>query len=170
MRAAPDIHVCVTRFGMWRAAVLTVGLFAAIVIVAWVAQYMRALPWPAAAGQFAVGTVAFVLTVWLTVALLRVPAFQLRWDGLSWYFSPGYPTSADATAAAADPQAGEVSIAIDLGTWLLLRFSPGTPPGDVRVRWLPVQRHGLERQWHGLRCALYSPRPAPDDSGAAAQR
>ena len=168
MRAAPDIHVCVTRFGIWRAAVVTVGLFAAVVIVAWVAQHMRALPWPAAAGQFAVGALAFVLTVWLTAGLVNTSAFQLRWDGLSWYFNRWNPTSADATAA--DPQAGDVSIAVDLGSWLLLCFSHSNPLGDVRVRWLPVQRQGLERQWHGLRCALYSPRPAPNDSGAAAQR
>ena len=168
MRAAPDIHVCVTRFGMWRAAVLAVGSFAAFAIVAWVIQHMHALPWPAAAGQFAVGAVAFGLTVWLTAGLAKVSAFQLRWDGRSWYFNREAPTSADATAA--DLQAGELSIAIDLGAWLLLRFTPGTPPGDVRARWLPVQRRGLERQWHGLRCALYSPHPAPGDIGAAAQR
>ena len=168
MRAAPDIHVCVTRFGMWRAAVLIVGLVAAIAIVGWVMQHMRTLPWPAAASQVAVGAVAFVLTVWLTAGLTRVPAFQLRWDGLSWYFNRVDPTSTDVIAA--EPQAGELSIAIDLGAWLLLRFTPGTPPGDARACWLPLQRQGLERQWHGLRCALYSPRPAPNDSGAAAQR
>lgn len=167
MRAAPDIHVCVTRFGMWRAAVLTVGLFAASAIVAWVIQHMRALPWPAAAGQVAVGAVVFALTVWLIAGLTKVSAFQLRWDGLSWYFNREAPTSAGAIAA--DPQAGELSIAIDLGAWLLLRFTPGTPPGPVRACWLPLQRQGLERQWHGLRCALYSPRPAPEN-GAAAQR
>ena len=168
MRAAPDIHVCVTRFGIWRAAVLTVGLFAAFAIVAWVIQHMHALPWPAPAGQFAVGAVVFTLVVWLTAGLVKVSAFQLRWDGLSWYFNREAPTSADATTA--DLQAGELSIAIDLGAWLLLRFTLGTLPGDVRTCWLPVQRHGLERQWHGLRCALYSPRRAPGGIRAAAQR
>ena len=167
MRAAPDIHVCVTRFGMWRAAVLAVGLFAVVAVVAWMTQHMRVLPWPAAAGQFAGGAVALVSTLWLTAGLVRMPAFQLRWDGLSWYFNRVDPTSTDAIAA--EPQAGELSIAIDLGAWLLLRFTPGTPPGDARACWLPLQRQGLERQWHGLRCALYSPRPAPK-SGAAAQR
>ena len=167
MRAAPAIHVSVTRFGVWRSVVLAVGTSAAIIVVAWVAQQLRSLPWPAAAGEFAIGAVAFMSTVWLTAALVRASAFQLRWDGLSWYFNPGGPTTADAIAA--DPQAGELSIAIDLGAWLLLRFTPSTPPGDVRVRWLPLQRRGLERQWHGLRCALYSPRPVPD-SRAASQR
>ena len=167
MRAAPDVHVCVTRFGLWRAAVSAVGLFAAVAIVAWVTQHIRALPWPAAAGQFAVGGLAIASTLWLTVGLAGVSAFQLRWDGLSWYFDRADPTSTGGVAA--DPQAGDLSIAIDLDTWLLLRFTPSTPPGDARARWLPLQRRGLERQWHGLRCALYSPRPA-SDSGAAAQR
>jgi len=167
MRAAPDIHVCVTRFGMWRAAVLAVGLFAAVAIVVWATQHMRVLSWPAAVGQFAGSAAALVSILWLTADLVRVPAFQLRWDGLSWYFNRADPTSADAVAG--DPQAGDLSIAIDLGAWVLLRFTPGAPPAGARTRWLPLQRHGLERQWHGLRCALYSPRPAPG-SEAAAQR
>ena len=167
MRAAPDIHVCVTRFGAWRAAVSVIGLFAAAAIVAWVTQHMRALPWPAAAGQFAVGGVALVATLWLTAGLARVSAFQLRWDGLSWYFNRGGLTFTD--GATADPQVGELRIAIDLGAWVLLRFTPDAPSGGAHTRWLPLQRRGLERQWHGLRCALYSPRPVPD-SGAAAQR
>ena len=167
MRAAPAIQVSVRRFGVWRAVVLAVGSFAASVVAAWVAQHMRALPWPGAAGVLAIGAAAIVSTVWLTAGLLRVPAFQLRWDGLSWYFNQGDPTATDAIAG--DPNAGELSIAVDLGAWLLLRFTPSTPPGKVRVRWLPLQRQGLEQQWHGLRCAVYSPRPAPG-SKAAAQR
>jgi hypothetical protein len=40
---------------------------------------------------------------------------------------------------------------------MLLRFTPDAP---ARMTWLPVQRRGLEAQWHALRCAVYSPRPA----------
>jgi hypothetical protein len=39
---------------------------------------------------------------------------------------------------------------------MLLNF---TPDAAARTSWLPVQRLGLETQWHALRCAVYSPRP-----------
>jgi hypothetical protein len=51
-----------------------------------------------------------------------------------------------------------VAVAIDLGGWMLLRFVPGA--GGGRARWIALQRHGLEPQWHALRCAVYAPRPA----------
>ena len=47
---------------------------------------------------------------------------------------------------------GTLEVAIDLGSFLLLRLRGGR--GAV---WLPVQRRGLEREWHALRCAVYSP-------------
>ena len=50
---------------------------------------------------------------------------------------------------------GTLEVAMDLGGLLLLRLV-----GQRRTRvWLPVQRRGLESQWHGLRCAVYSPPP-----------
>jgi hypothetical protein len=30
-----------------------------------------------------------------------------------------------------------------------------------RATWLPVQRRGIERQWHALRCSVHSPHAAP---------
>ena len=75
------------------------------------------------------------------VSLWRVPAQSLRWDGQVWQL---------------DAAPGKLRVAIDLGPWMLLRFSP---EGQRRSHWLPVQRLGLEAQWHALRCAVYSPRP-----------
>jgi hypothetical protein len=54
---------------------------------------------------------------------------------------------------------GNVAVVIDLGPWMLLRFTADAPP---RTTWLPVQRRGLEAQWHALRCAVYSPRPVAE--------
>ena len=78
------------------------------------------------------------------VSLWHVPAQSLRWDGRAWQL---------------DAAAGELSVAIDLGPWMLLRFKPER---RARASWLPVQRAGLETQWHALRCAVYSPRPAAE--------
>jgi hypothetical protein len=55
---------------------------------------------------------------------------------------------------------GELQVAIDLGAWMLLHFVPDVGHRACSVSWLPVQRRGLESQWHALRCAVYSPRPA----------
>ena len=52
---------------------------------------------------------------------------------------------------------------IDLGSWLMVAFEKsGSVTGHV---WLPLQRRGLERDWHALRCALYAI-PAAGDAAA----
>ena len=83
----------------------------------------------------------------------RSRATHLRWDGLVWHLGP--------IGDAATP--GELHVAIDLGPWMLLRFSASLPDARARTSWLPVQRRGLEAEWHALRCAVYSPRTAPGD-------
>jgi len=50
---------------------------------------------------------------------------------------------------------GTVEVAIELGSFLLLRLVEQRRTGV----WLPVQRRGVEGQWHALRCAVYSPPP-----------
>jgi hypothetical protein len=59
-------------------------------------------------------------------------------------------------------RSGPLAVALDLGSFLLLRIGE---PGAVA--WLPVQRHGLERDWHALRCAAYSLPPVAAGSPAA---
>jgi hypothetical protein len=58
------------------------------------------------------------------------------------------------------------AVAIDLGSFLLLRFLPEGRSGPGAVRWIPVGRRGLEREWHAFRCAVYSPRPAAGSTPA----
>jgi hypothetical protein len=52
---------------------------------------------------------------------------------------------------------------IDLGSWLLVVFESST--SAVERVWLPLQRRGLEGEWHALRCALYAI-PAASDAAA----
>jgi hypothetical protein len=103
---------------------------------------------------------AGVVALGLVLALLvlvgaRRRESELRWTGARWQLT----ATGDAGDAGCD---GNVRVMIDLGPWMLLRFTPN----DVRRRagsWLPVQRSGLESRWHGLRCAVYAP-PAKDDA------
>jgi hypothetical protein len=79
---------------------------------------------------------------------------ELRWDTRRWFL--------DATGGIPEEtHPGNLTIALDLGAWMLLRFDPDAPlPAGRRTTWLPVQRLGLEAHWHALRCAVYCARPA----------
>jgi hypothetical protein len=87
------------------------------------------------------------------VGLCFVPQRTLRWDRQQWWVASG----------AGPEQAGELSLAIDLGGWLLLRFQPEPSVRDRRARrrpeWIALQRRGLEADWHVLRCTIYASRP-----------
>jgi hypothetical protein len=156
MRGSPPCAVTLRRFGAWRCAVAVVAAAALASLVAWV---LLAPPGRLAGVRVAIA-LAGAATFALALSLLRVAAGTLRWDGSAWTF-------ADSARPQAAPIAGELEVAIDLGSFLLLRFTPHDAPGRRAVRWLPAARRGLEREWHAFRCALYSPRPAAGPSGAA---
>ena len=140
MRASPPCQVSLRYFGAWRVALVLLTCAGAAAIATWL---------PGREPGVSVGWMMKTLVVAVAlpmlacaVSLWRVPAQSLRWDGQVWQLD-GVP--------------GELTAAIDLGRWMLLKFAPEMPG---RTSWLPVQRRGLETQWHALRCAVYSPRPA----------
>jgi hypothetical protein len=115
--------------------------------------------------------------VWLVAAALAVRAWRqtephtglLSWDGSRWLWQtdPG-------TAAAAPPRPGELHVRLDLERWLVLEFIPAESPDAHKHHiWLTPGRKALPAQWHALRCAVYSPRPAslvaPDDGHTTAK-
>ena len=149
MRAFAATQFTLTRFGIWRWAVLCVTVLVALVIGAWfVTQPER---WRMAPVPWAI--VVAVLMGWLLAVQPRTAPLSLRWDAQRWHVGP-------AASAGHEPWSGELQVAIDLGAWMLLRFVPDAGIRGCSVSWLPVQRRGLEAQWHALRCAVYSPRPA----------
>jgi membrane protein YdbS with pleckstrin-like domain len=138
MRASPACQVSLQRFVAWRIAVCLLALAGAAAMVGWLIGRES----PLSGGLMMLTAAAALAILALAVSLWRVPAQSLRWDGRAWQL---------------DAVRGELIVAIDLGPWMLLRFTPGA---GSRARWLPVQRRGLEAQWHALRCAVYAPRPA----------
>ncbi len=58
---------------------------------------------------------------------------------------------------------------MDLGAFLLLRFVPEAARAGAAGAGCRSARQGRDRDWHALRCAVYSPRPAGTDghTGAA---
>ena len=153
MRTSPPVDLTVRRFGAWHAAVwLLTGLVLAAQSAWWLSLGVAGRP-------LLLGAVALTgcATLSLGAMLARTIATRLRWDGHAWFVG---------TDGASDTElvTGRIEAMLDLGTWILLRF---TPAGDLaprralpRATWIPTQRHGLEREWHGLRCALHSPAEA----------
>jgi hypothetical protein len=137
MHSAPPLQLRVNRYELWRAMVLLLATGACAATLAW----WRAQPVPAprwAGATAAIGTLASLASL---VGLWRMRALTLRWDRQCWLV----------TRDGAAEQAGELSVAIDLGGWILLRFVPaGAGPGPAR--------HGVAGRY-GSRC-----------SGAASKR
>ena len=150
MRASPAIHVPLRCFGAWRAAVLALAVSGLTVMGAWLLQREPPVSFWVVAGMVC----GAPLLAWLGVSLAMVSAADLGWDGQGWSLR-------SRLTANADPVAGEVSVAIDFGAWMLLRFRPLNASRWRRPIWLPVQRRGIEPQWHALRCAVHAPRPQP---------
>ena len=155
MRGSPSCAITVTRFGAWRGAV---GLVA-VAGLASMATWLATSPLGEGAAVRAGVAVAALAVVALAASLLRTPAVSLRWDGALWSVASG------ATPALA-PAPGDLSVALDLGSFLLLRFVAEGRSGPGAARWIPVGRRGLEHEWHAFRCAVYSPRPAAGSTAA----
>jgi hypothetical protein len=155
MRAAPEFQVCLHRFGVWRGAVLVLAGLTVATTIAWLATRERPIETEVWVGSL----LSMVAAVALTTSVVRTPPATLRWDGRAWHLgsTPG------------DLSPGELEIAIDLGRWMLLRFTPAASAG-ARVVWLPVQRKGMESQWHELRCSVHAPRIAADDDPTGGAR
>ena len=157
MRAAPPLEFTVRRFGAWRAVLASLAVLGAALMALWWASADRPRP-PAMALVALAGALLAALPL---AQSRRLRACTLRWDGQRWHLA----ATRAAASARGGPVAGQLAVAIDLGGWLLLRFVAETAavagPRAPRATWLPLQRSGLEREWHAIRGTLYSPRPAP---------
>jgi hypothetical protein len=94
----------------------------------------------------AVGSVLLSMKLMLT---LRCTATSLRWDGQRWYVGPAH-------LIGTEPWDVSVTVRINLASWMLLELRSDQVDFPSRHVWLPLQRHGLETHWHGLRCALFA--------------
>ncbi len=135
----------------WRAGVAALALLASLALVSWWWLGSGELPTGLSGAVVVLGTAAIV-SAW---RLRAECGARLRWDGRAWSLARG----------AAAPAEGSLVVALDLGAWMLLRFDAAVPPAR---HWVPAGRADLAGQWHAFRCAVYSARPAPGGSSAAA--
>jgi hypothetical protein len=160
MRASPPYLCRVARFGVWRGAVAFVVLADVGVMLGWAMSRDEPL---SLSGIAVLGLVAIAL-VGMAVTLVWSRPVVLRWDGRQWWWT----AESRRSAPSFDPAAARpcvIDVALDLGSWLMLRVRPAGMSPD-RTLWLPVQRRGFGASWHGLRCALYAP-PPPDNADVA---
>jgi hypothetical protein len=137
--------VALRRFDAWRWALAAVAGAALAALVAWAATSLAAAPAGAEAPILGTAIGLGIGAVVTALSLARVEAGVLACRDGSWTFAPDRSPQA--------PVAGELAVALDLGSFLLLTLAGS----GRRRRWLPVQRLGLEHDWHALRCAVYSP-------------
>ena len=141
---------------------MVVGSVAAASL-AWLVAWACLAPGAQFAGARVAVALAGLAVLALAASLLGQPARCLRWDDSVW-------ACGDLATPSSVPIPGKLEVAIDLGSFMLLRLTARELAGRRSVRWIPVERRGLEREWHSFRCAGYSPRPAAGTAGAAPSR
>ena len=147
MRVAPPLRVKVERFDIWNALLAGLGVLVFLVVGAWFASNHAATPpW----GGCLAGCFMAASVLGAGAHVRRAPV-SLRWDSRHWYF---------ARLGVMEHEDGPwtVRVPIDLGGFMLLRLEPQDDRNRMRPRWLPVQRPGLQVDWHALRCAVHSSR------------
>jgi hypothetical protein len=149
MHAAPPVRMRLAPDAAWRVfAASTVGIAAAS-LIAWAALWAQV---PAGVTATAAGLVAGTAAgvTWAVLRRHRNAVGLLAWDGAVWQWTP----------EAAEPDPGEIALMIDLGGWLLLRFTPTRPRAPAI--WLTASRRQSAALWPAWRAALYARRPHGD--------
>ena len=144
MRERVFFELRLSRFGVWRVAIWLVAGAAIAAVAAWTLAMLDSQPVTGRGLVMAVGGALLLGTTGLAISLARVEGGLLTCSDGLWTFVP------DSHA-----RTGTLEVAVDLGAFLLLRLVEQRRP----IVWLPVQRRGVESQWHALRCAAYSPLP-----------
>ena len=146
MRESVFFELRLRRFGVWRVAVWLVDGAAMAAVAAWTVAMLDSQPESGRALVMAVAAGLLLATTGLAISLARVEAGLLTCSDGLWAFAPDR----------GQRRTGTLEVAVDLGAFLLLRLVEQRRT----IVWLPVQRRGVESQWHALRCAAaYSPLP-----------
>jgi hypothetical protein len=149
MHPAPPVRMSLANGAAWDLFVIAGACLAAANLAAWAATLAQASTPTVALTALGIAGVGGGLAA---LALRRRGATRgaLAWDGASWQWSPD----------AADPCAGEVHVMVDLGAWILLRFTPTAPTAPAA--WLGASRRDAAAVWPAWRAALYSRRSSSD--------
>jgi len=151
MRVAPPVQALSCGAGPWQSTQQMLYALSVAVLAYWAG---RQLLQPSLALGF--GCLALALSAaWLAGQLLRRPPCALIWDGAAWAVE--LPRLGRHT--------GQVALMLDLGGWMLVRFTPDRPPGPIAI-WLPLSSRDAAASWPALRVALHSTRAPPGEQDA----
>jgi hypothetical protein len=145
MRVAPPVQALSCSAGPWWSIQLALYASSAAVAFGWTAATL----WEPGAGALAAGLLAGLVGWWIARRALPVHSTPLAWDGTTWQLQP----------PSADARCGQVALMLDLGDWMLVRFSPAGA-GRLADVWLPLSRRDTAAAWPALRVALHAPQPA----------
>ena len=145
MRESVFFELRLRRSGVWQGAVWLVAGAATAAVAAWAVAMLDSQPESGRGLVLAVAAGLALATIGVALSLARVDGGLLTCSDGVWAFAP------DAGAR----RTGTLEVAMDLGAFLLLRLVERRRT----IAWLPIQRRGVETQWHALRCAVYSPPP-----------
>jgi len=151
MRAAPAVDYPVAVAGLWFDALAVLLAWSAVAPLGLILGHALGRSEPVWIGLL-LATLAAGLWSWRRRARVRADT-GLRWDGQAWSLRALTPAAATGPAASG----GSCAVMIDLGDWLLLRWS-----GAGGQRWLPLTRTDAPPSWHALRVALRWPPLASD--------
>jgi hypothetical protein len=135
MRVAPPVQALSCSAGPWRTFQQALLALSVAVATGWAGAQLGAEGATLAGVSLTLG----LLTSWWMGRRWLGPARRLAWDGAAWQLQPGGLT-------------GQVTLMIDLGDWMLVRFSPG-------AHWLPLSRRDAATDWQALRVALHAAPP-----------
>jgi hypothetical protein len=138
----------------WRRSVMSLSLAALAATCAWIWQLVQH-----GDTKLLVAALPALLACACAASVRWIGPAQLRWDGQLWHLVEDAPRSAAACS-------GSLAAVFDGGGWMLLRLRHVGGAG-LRGTWLALSRSDMPAHWHALRCAVYSPRPAP--AGPSAQ-
>jgi hypothetical protein len=146
MRAAPAVEAMLGPCGRERALIILLHAGSAAVLAAWglaLCEVAEAWLWWAV-WLACVASAGLAGRRWAAQELPATPQ-ALGWDGRSWALRSG------PVGAAGDVPLAAVIVAIDLGSWVLLRLHPAT---DIGGCWRVASAGGSGASWHGLRLAM----------------
>ena len=163
MRAAPAVDAALAPGRFERMLITLLYGMAGAVLALWAMGHARA--WNGAAVSIPAGLasapaalVAALLGAALARRVLPADPARLTWDGTAWQLRTAGPAPLR-----------RLVVALDLGTWVLLKLFPadGRP-----VVWRVASARSAGADWHALRVALqaHAGAPQPPASGSGAIR
>jgi len=158
MRAPPPVELRGALAPAWRGALSLLVGSAGAVALAWAwprllgeRASLESTHWLAApqaqAGLAVCAGLLAAFGCWRSLRAAAVSERTLRWDGQDWSLCSDHP--------ARQERGGAVALMLDLGPWLLLRFTPRYAT-DGRAAWLALAMPADRARWAALRAAVWN--------------